>query len=45
MEITTQMIKELREQCGAGIMDCRGALVSTKGDIEGKGAYKSAEKS
>ena len=34
MEITTQMIKELREQCGAGIMDCRTALVSTKGDIE-----------
>ncbi len=34
MEITTQMIKELREQCGAGIMDCRGALMSTKGDIE-----------
>lgn len=34
MEITTQMIKELREQCGAGIMDCRGALVSTDGDIE-----------
>ena len=34
MEITTQMIKELREQCGAGIMDCRGALVSTNGDVE-----------
>jgi elongation factor Ts len=34
LEITTQMIKELREQCGAGIMDCRGALVATEGDIE-----------
>jgi elongation factor Ts len=34
LEITTQMIKELREQCGAGIMDCRGALVATGGDIE-----------
>lgn len=34
MEITTQMIKELRAQCGAGIMDCRSALVFTKGDIE-----------
>ncbi len=34
MEITTQMIKELREQCGAGIMDCRGALVSCKGDFD-----------
>src|SRR3989304_4064124 len=28
------MIKELREQCGAGVMDCRGALVSTEGDLE-----------
>jgi elongation factor Ts len=28
------MIKELREQCGAGIMDCRNALTSTKGDVE-----------
>jgi elongation factor Ts len=34
LEITTQMIKELREQCGAGVMDCRSALVSTKGDVE-----------
>jgi elongation factor Ts len=34
LEITTQMIKELREQCGAGIMDCRSALVSTQGDLE-----------
>jgi elongation factor Ts len=34
VEITTQMIKELREQCGAGIMDCRSALVVTDGDME-----------
>jgi elongation factor Ts len=34
LEITTKMIKELREQTGAGIMDCRGALVATEGDIE-----------
>lgn len=34
MEITTAMIKELREQTGAGIMDCRNALVSCGGDIE-----------
>jgi elongation factor Ts len=34
LEITTQMIKELREQCGAGVMDCRNALVSTEGDLE-----------
>lgn len=34
MEITTKMIKELRVQSGAGIMDCRGALVITEGDVE-----------
>ncbi len=34
MEITTGMIKELREQTGAGIMDCRSALVSCEGNIE-----------
>lgn len=34
MEITTQMIKELREKSGAGIMDCRSALVSNEGDME-----------
>src|SRR4030042_139474 len=28
------MIKELREKCGAGIMDCRTALVNTEGDLE-----------
>ncbi len=34
MEITTGMIKELREKSGAGIMDCRGALVGCGGDID-----------
>jgi len=34
LEISTKMIKELREQSGAGIMDCRSALVSTEGDME-----------
>ncbi len=34
MEITTAMIKELREQSGAGIMDCRSALVGCGGDID-----------
>lgn len=34
LEITTQMIKELREQCGAGVMDCRTALVKTEGDLD-----------
>lgn len=34
MNITTDMIKTLREQSGAGIMDCRGALVGCDGNIE-----------
>jgi len=34
MEIPTAQVKELREQSGAGIMDCRNALIETKGDIE-----------
>ena len=34
MQIPTEMIKKLREQTGAGIMDCRNALVSCEGDIE-----------
>jgi elongation factor Ts len=34
LEITTAKIKELREQSGAGIMDCRNALVGCGGDIE-----------
>ncbi len=34
MEITTAMIKELREQSGAGVMDCRSALVGCGGDID-----------
>ncbi|MGD1119057.1 MAG: elongation factor Ts [Dehalococcoidales bacterium] len=34
MEITTDMVKALREQSGAGIMDCRNALKSTGGNIE-----------
>jgi len=28
------MIKELRDQCGAGIMDCRNALLTTEGNLE-----------
>ena len=34
MEISTEMIKELRNQCSAGIMECRNALIETKGDLE-----------
>jgi elongation factor Ts len=50
-EITTQMIKELREKTGAGIVDCKKALVEAGGDIEKaveilrkKGAAKAAKK-
>ena len=32
MEITTEMIKELRGATGAGILDCRKALTEADGD-------------
>lgn len=32
-EITAQMVKELREKTGAGMMDCRKALQESNGDI------------
>ncbi len=34
MEITTQMVKELRQATGAGILDCRNALQAANGDFE-----------
>ena len=34
MEITTEMIKELRGATGAGILDCRKALTESGGDYE-----------
>lgn len=34
MEITVQMVKELRERTGAGMMECKGALSEAKGDME-----------
>ncbi len=33
-EITAQLVKELREKTGAGMMDCKKALAENKGDIE-----------
>lgn len=33
MKIPTARVKELRDQSGAGIMDCRNALLEAKGDI------------
>ncbi len=34
MKIPTARIKELRDQSGAGVMDCRNALLEVKGDME-----------
>ena len=34
MKITTEMVKELRDTTGAGIMDAKKALESTNGDFE-----------
>ncbi len=34
MEITAGMVKELRETTGAGMMDCKKALVETDGNME-----------
>jgi elongation factor Ts len=35
MEINAARVKELREKTGAGMMDCKNALVDSKGDLEG----------
>jgi len=34
MEISAEMVKDLRQQSGAGIMECKNALKETGGDIE-----------
>ncbi|MBU0499622.1 MAG: translation elongation factor Ts [Gammaproteobacteria bacterium] len=34
MAITADLVKELRERTGAGMMECKKALVETNGDIE-----------
>ena len=51
MAITAQQVKELRERTGAGMMDCKGALEHTNGDMEAaidflreKGIAKAAKK-
>ena len=50
-EITTNLVKELREKTGVGMMDCKNALVENNGDIETsidwlrtKGIAKAAKK-
>jgi elongation factor Ts len=32
-DITAQLVKDLRERTGAGMMECKKALVESKGDI------------
>ena len=34
MQVTAQLVKELRERTGAGMMDCKSALVESGGDLE-----------
>ena len=33
MEISAQLVKQLRERTGAGMMECKKALVETNGDV------------
>jgi len=33
MEISAQLVKQLRERTGAGMMECKKALVEAKGDL------------
>ncbi len=35
MPASAEMVKQLREQTGAGVMDCKAALDSSKGDLAG----------
>ena len=51
MEISASMVKDLRERTGAGMMDCKKALVETNGDMDKaidylreKGISKAAKK-
>src|SRR3954453_19802110 len=34
MEISANLVKDLREKTGAGMMDCKKALVESSGDFE-----------
>lgn len=49
--VTAQMVKELREKTGAGMIDCKNALVETNGDMDAavdllreKGILKASKK-
>jgi elongation factor Ts len=39
MQIKPALVKELRERTGAGMMDCKNALVESAGDIEAAADY------
>jgi elongation factor Ts len=39
LEITTSMVKELREATAAGVLDCKKALEASGGDVEKAKAY------
>ena len=39
MASSAQLVKELRERTGAGVMDCREALTESKGDVDGAVEY------
>jgi elongation factor Ts len=39
MDIKPALVKELRERTGAGMMECKKALVETKGDIDAAAEY------
>jgi len=39
MDIKPALVKELRERTGAGMMECKKALVETKGDIDAAADY------
>lgn len=34
MQVSAQMVKELRDRTGAGMMDCKAALTEVEGDLE-----------
>lgn len=51
MQIPAETVKELRDKCGAGVMDCRNALIESEGNIDkafealqAKGFQKAAKK-
>ena len=39
VDITVQMVKELRDATGAGVLDCKEALQETKGDFDNAVTY------